>query len=478
MCHFLRIADLRLALYILVLSCAASLDADEPRLRPWAENRWYWSFDGEPVLLLGGSDDDNLFQWPADQLIPQLDRIESAGGNVVRNTMSDRPDRGFELYPFLRLEDGRYDLERWNDEYWDRFDRFLEETAKRKIFVQLEVWDRFDFTDQGDSDRWQRHPYHPANNINYDFESSGFAERYPDHPGTNRQPFFYTTPAQRNNTTVLRYQQRFVDRLLETSLRYDHVLYCMDNETSGDPAWGAFWAKHIKQRAAEVGRKVQVTEMWDDWDLLGEQHRHTMDHPELYDFVDVSQNNQNSGRKHWERFLAVRKRLADHPRPMNTTKTYGADGNKFGHSDQDGVERFWRHLLAGAASMRFHRPDSGLGINDRAVAAIRAARKLEAIVPLWKVDPDESRLSKVDGDEAYLASNPGQAYVLFFPRREESVDGVVALDLTELFGKAEIQWVSIDTGELGPRLSLTGESVISLTAPDAGNWVATITPSP
>ena len=64
--------------------------ADEPTLRPWSENAWYWSYHGQPVLLLGGSDDDNLFQWPEEKLIPQLDRIVAAGGNVVRNTMSDR----------------------------------------------------------------------------------------------------------------------------------------------------------------------------------------------------------------------------------------------------------------------------------------------------------------------------------------------------------------------------------------------------
>ena len=68
-------------------------------LEPWSENAWYWSVEGQPVLLLGGSDDDNLFQWPAEKLIPQLDRIVSAGGNVIRNTMSDRDEE----VPFLDL---------------------------------------------------------------------------------------------------------------------------------------------------------------------------------------------------------------------------------------------------------------------------------------------------------------------------------------------------------------------------------------
>src|SRR5687768_8330116 len=42
--------------------------------------------------------------------------------------------------------------------------------------------------------------------------------------------------------------------------------------------------------------------------------------------------------------------VGEHP---GANKTYGADRNKFGHSDRDGVERFARHVLAGCASARF-----------------------------------------------------------------------------------------------------------------------------
>ena len=174
------------AVFFLCSNCVA--------LEPWAENRWYWSHNGKPVMLLGGSDDDNLFQWPAEKLIPQLDRIAAAGGNVIRNTMSDRKDLGFEIYPFLQLESGKYDLTQWNPIYWQRFDQLLSETAKRGIIVQIEVWDRFDYSDNSADDpkRWQNHPYCPQNNVNYTFSESGFEQRYADHPGANKQPFFFT----------------------------------------------------------------------------------------------------------------------------------------------------------------------------------------------------------------------------------------------------------------------------------------------
>jgi len=452
---------------LLLSTIATTTFAEDAPLRPWAENPWYWSYHGRPVLLLGGSDDDNLFQWSEPDLIAQLDRLAAAGGNVIRNTMSDRKDKGFEVYPFGRTPDGKYDLNTWNDEYWSRFERMLRETSKRNIVVQIEVWDRFDYVDNGGNERWRNHPYNPRNNVNYTSEQSGFAARYPDHPGMNRQPFFFTTPKQRNNRVVLPFQQRFVEKMLEHTLNYDHVLYCVDNETSAEEAWGRYWAERIKARAAERGKRVCVTEMWDDWNLRGDQHKRTFDHPELYDFVDVSQNNQNKGQKHWDNFLYVRQYLSKVPRPINTTKTYGADGNKFGHTDQDGVERFWRHLLAGAASMRFHRPDSGLGLNDKAVAAIRAARKLESKIPLWSVHPANELLSDRKPDEVYLAADPGRAYALYFPE-----GGDARLDLSEAQGDFVVHWINIDTGEWGPVQDLRGGDQRPLSPPNKRNWAA------
>ena len=449
-------------------------------LTPWSENPWYWARGGQPILLLGGSDDDNLFQWPREKLIPQLDRIAAAGGNVVRNTMSDRQDAGFEVYPYQQLPSGKYDLQKWNSEYWKRFETFLAETARRKIVVQIEVWDRFDFTDvrAHDPHRWEKkHPYNPQNNVNYSFEESGFKPRYPDHPGANKQPFFYTTPKQRNNQLVLGYQQRFVHKLLDHTFRYDHVLYCIDNETKAPPEWGEYWAKLIKNRAATENKSVMVTEMWDDWDLRASRHRQTFDHPELYDFVDVSQNNQNGGQKHWDNFVFVRKYLSGQPRPMNTTKTYGADGNKFNHTDQDAIERFWRHLLAGAASIRFHRPKSGLGINEKAVRCIQAARLLEKEVPVWKLEPVNKLLHNRSENEAYLASDADRTQMaLYFPAADRPAEVELRLDVEPASDESlHVTWIDIDRGKVATATPQDLNWLKKITPPTKGNAVAVIT---
>ena len=441
-------------------SSLASENAD--CIQPWSKNAAYWQYKGQPLLVLGASKDDNLFQLP--DLKQHLDEMVCVGANFIRNTMSDRRDRGFELYPFQQLPDGKYDLDRWNEAYWLRFENMLKWTHQREIIVQIEVWDRFDYS----RDNWQPHPYNPKNNVNYSYQQSGFAEHYPDHPGRNKQPFFFTTPQQRNNTVVLPYQQRFVDKILTYSLQYDNVLYCMDNETSAEEAWCAYWANTILHRAAEAGKRVYVTEMRDAWDLTAEEHRRTLDHPELYGFADVSQNNQKKGQVHWDNFQWVRRHIAKKPRPLNTVKTYGADGGRFGNT-RDGVERWWRHVIGGAASARFHRPDSGLGLSEPAANSVRSARMLESLVKLWDVEPANHLLSDRSENEAYLAAMPPDAYVLYFTN-----GGSVKLDLANAKGLLEARWIDIGAGRWGKRETLEGGRVTTINAPGKGHWVVVL----
>jgi hypothetical protein len=441
---------------------AAPPAEDANRIQPWSKNPRYWQYKGRPVLLLGGSKDDNLFQIP--DLKEHLGEMAAVGGNYIRNTMSDRRDKGFEVYPFKQLPGGKYDLELWNNEYWQRFENLLRWTAERDIIVQIEVWDRFDYSQKN----WESHPYNPKNNIAYTYAQSGFAEHYPNHAGRNEQPFFFTTPKQRNNTVVLQYQQRFVEKMLSYSLKGDHVLYCMDNETSAEEAWGAYWADFIRQRAKRAGKRVCVTEMWNAWDLKADEHKRTLDHPERYDFCDVSQNNQKKGQEHWDNFQWVRDRIAKQPRPLNTVKTYGADGGRFGNN-RDGLERWWRHVVDGAASARFHRPDSGLGLSEPAKASLRAARKLESLIKLWDVEPANHLLRDRADNEAYLAARPGTAYALYF-----TDGGAVGLDLKDAPGRFEVRWIDIATGEWGKRETLDGRGMATVTAPARGHWVAAI----
>jgi hypothetical protein len=112
-------------------------------IRPYSQNSFYWEYKGEPLLLLGGSREDNLFNQP-EGLEDHLDILAACGGNYIRNTMSSRKPGN--PWAFKKdSETGLYDLRQWNDEYWNRFENLLKLAYERDIIVQIEVWDPWDF---------------------------------------------------------------------------------------------------------------------------------------------------------------------------------------------------------------------------------------------------------------------------------------------------------------------------------------------
>lgn len=379
----------------------------------------YWEYHDRPVLLLGGSQEDNLFQLPG--LEEQLDLLESVGGNYVRNTMSSR-DSGnvwaFHLDPLT----GKFDLKAWNETYWKRFADLLELTSEREIFVQVEVWATFDFY----RGNWDNNPFNPANNVNYTRERTKLPVKVSTHPTMCDNPFFWSVPSQQNNMPVLEYQQRFVDKLLSISLEFDHVLYCIDNETSVTSDWGRFWAGYIQEKAAEKGKSVQVTEMWDPWDLDHISHRESFDHPEIYSYVEISQNNHQRGEQQWENGLRQIEKLktAGRLRPVNNVKTYGNDAGRHGGGTHNGIESFVRSTLFGSAAVRFHRPSSGLGLGEEAQAVIRGLREATNRIDFFNAKPGNELLGGREENEAYCRALPGKDYLLYFPDA-----GEVELDL-------------------------------------------------
>jgi len=441
------------------------------RIRPWGANPFYWEYRGEPVLLLGGSVEDNLFQIP--DVEKHLDLLADCGGNYVRCTMSSR-DQG-DVWPFERAgADGPYDLEKPGAEYWGRFERFLELTAERDIILQIEVWDRFDYA----RDPWQLNPFNPKNNVNYTTEESGLPERIDTHPGERESCFFRSVPNLENNELLLGYQHRHADELLRRTLPRGNVLYCMDNETNESPEWGAYWSAYIHAKADEAGVEVHTTEMWDAWDLGDEQHENTWGHPETYSFVDISQNNQKSGQEHWDNALAYRQRIVDSGaiRPVNTVKTYGCNTGHFGRS-RDGIERFWRHVIVGVAAVRFHRPLSGLGLSERARRHIRSARMLSEEFDVMGAEPANGLLVERSNNEAYCAAVPGRACAVFF-----TDGGDLYLDVSASGGggrQLSLRWLDAATSRWSEPGSATPEDgKLHLVTPrEEGYWLALVRPS-
>jgi len=449
-------------LTVLSLSTSASSESSSFRrkeIRIYARNPAYWEHGGKPALLLGGSVEDNLFQIP--DLEAHLDLLKSVGGNYVRNTMSSRDDGN--VWPFKQVT-GKYDLEQWNDEYWRRFERFLRLASEREIIVQVEAWATFDYY----REQWKRNPFNPKNAMSYSAETSGLPREVNSHPVRTQNNFFWSVPAERNQETVLRYQRRFVDKMLSYSLKFGNVLYCMDNETAVTPEWGKYWSEYIKAKAKDAGVSVHTTEMWDPWDLSHPKHNATFDHPETYSFVDISQNNHQKGQAHWDNAQRQRHRIADSMRPINNVKIYGADSGRFGN-DRDGMERFWRNIFGGMASARFHRPASGLGLSEKAQANIRSMRMLTDEMDIFTCAPHNDLLAAREPDEAYCIAHSGTEYAVYF-----SDGGEVILDIRGLEGAATVRWLDILKSQWGEPVRVEGGKELKLRCPSRGYWAVLV----
>jgi hypothetical protein len=439
-------------------------------IRPYKKNPRYWQYKGDPVLLLGGSKTDHIFL--LDDLKAHLDEIAAAGGNYVRNTMNQRKGL-LDLKPYKRLDSIQYDLDQWNPDFWNRFSNCLKWCQERGIIMQIEVFDRWNYSRK----QWHNNPWRPANNTNYTGEQSGLADSFPIQPWRDKHSFFHTVPGmdqyRKEFDIVRKYQEKFVAKMLSYSLNYPNVLYCMNNETSTHPKWGRYWMKFIEDKAAEKGVEVFVSDMFDDaWKpLKSGKLRQAFDDPKTYEFIDISQSSsRNFNEDHWKTVHWLAQQRETHPRPLNCTKIYSDGELKWGSgTPPDGVERFWRYLMAGVASCRFHRDGAGIGIQPVAKKCIGAARKIEKHIKFWHVKTRMDLLSEREEDEAYLAADPGNKYILYF-----TDGGSVRLDLTSHKNKFTMIWVNIQTAEETKETTVTGGGKIKIDAPDKGGWAAVI----
>ncbi len=452
-------------------------------IRPCRENPFYWEYKGKPVVLLGGTWQDNLFNHP-EGLEDHLDKLVEVGGNYIRNTMSSR--NAANVWAYAKNENGLFDLDKWNEEYWERLENLLELTLERDIIVQIELWDPHDHFKDLKGGGWSFQPFNPVNNITYTAAQSKLPTSvdYSPVPVPTPHAFFSTVPDLDDNELVLNYQKKYIDKILSITLNYPHVLYCIDNESGEHLEWGDFWIRHIRKRAEEKNVVIQTTDMRRNNDITAQDHLFVYQHPERYTFVDISQNNSQNiptGQLHWDRIQEARKMIAaEGVRPMNNVKIYSREDG----THVNGPQRFWRIIFGGCASARFHRPYPleegpehhyalsfhGLGLHPDAQMNIRSARMFINAIDIFSSVPSNHLLSMREENEAYCLAEEGSQYSLYFPD-----GGEVNLDLSQLRNKAIIKWLDINNSKWQESEEIMGKNQVNIVTPGPGQWVAIIT---
>jgi hypothetical protein len=466
-------------------------NGQENRIKPYKNNPAYWQYKGQPVMLLGANATDSPYLLPDQETY--YDELSDLGGNFTRYNVKQRLVDGLvQMFPHQKLPSGQFDLEMWNEDYWDLFEQGLEMTRDRGIFVQVELWDRFDV---GCDKYYKNAAWCPANTVSYTEESSGLPNEWTGCDSViHAHPFFHTVPELESNQMVLDLQKEFVDKVLSITLKFDHVLYVITNESTLPLEWSDYWARYISEKAGEKNRRVEVSEMpWTIADAfpfpwqqpsLKDPHiwiDHVLDHPGTYSFCAFQfQPIFKSRQEHYDRLLAIRELVLKGNtgvRPINAVKIFARTRIIQGEDEPNPQTRYWRPLLAGWSAVSLHRQheNSGyLGFSEEGQNNLSAARKFcEAIIP-WNCNPAQGLLLNRDPDEAYLLANPGLSYGIYFP-----FSGSVVLNLDDYSGSIfSLRWINIETGDFyGDAERIAASATVLLSTPESGGnagWAATL----
>ncbi len=440
------------------------------RIQPWPDNPYYLAWGDTPVFLLGPA---GYHSWtpisrPAemnfrDQL-HRLDRMikEVGSPNVcgfVRclpydpmNHMHDGEVTEI-LQPWLRLDDGRYDLEQFEPAWENRLRDYLDLALKLRIVVSLEIWDDWSVTrgvggawDPGPEGAWNAHPYNPLNNINYGKDVMSV------HTTECDAPFYSTIPSRSDTSVVLDLQKLYVDHLLSIIKEYPNIIINISNESRADLEWSRFWAKYI---GAVVPGSMMIGEMPSTNRIDGGGECETLFNPMTlitdrhYDYVDISQavsghefggDAQKQAIEGSRRILEYRLAMAEAGtcRPLIVSKDYtrGPEG---------GTIVFWSRFVGGAASARFHRlagdnPESVIDFQHDAAGHLG---RFIARLPFWHMRSCHDVVNILpQGAGANVLADPDNHYVI----QLIGGDHGEKLGIVIPSGRWSVEWIDPSTG--------------------------------
>ena len=245
------------------LPAAASV-ADEP-ISVHPENPRYFLFRGRPLVLITatehyGSVVNRAFDFEryladaADkqQTLTRLFLLFRELQNQRNPSSPIKPESPDFIAPWPRTGPGRamdgepkFDLDRWNPEYFERLDRFLTVASKLGIIVELTL-----FSNTYADGIWRLNPLRDQNNL--------------QRVGAVDWQEYITL----KNTELVERQMRYARKIIQATHRFDNIYYEICNEPGGGlkghatpadvDAWQAEVNRVIRDELAKVGGKHLV----------------------------------------------------------------------------------------------------------------------------------------------------------------------------------------------------------------------------
>ncbi|NQV35521.1 MAG: hypothetical protein HQ515_22700 [Phycisphaeraceae bacterium] len=433
---------IRLCLFglaVLGLSCDSLLGAGFPRgpLRVHGKNARYFSHASGKAIILSGSHTWANFQergveghTPEFDYEAYLDFMEAHEHNFMRlwrwehaQWMQFVPQDTLIRYKpmaYMRTGPGealdgkpRFDLTQFNQAYFDRLRERVVSARQRGIYVGVMLFQGFSIEQKGTQgvdpkkgNPWDGHPFNRRNNVNgIDGDLNGNGEGEETH-------MLWNPP-------VLKFQDAYVRKVVDTLNNLDNVLYEVSNESHGDSTQ---WQYHMIElvQAYEKGKPWQhPVGMSFQWGRNKGTNRNLFESPADWVCPNGDEFLNNPPANNGGKIVIVDN---DHIKPLESDPIW-----------------VWRNFFRGNhfilmdcyKDFRIESPEHVDRKHDPARRAMGHAIKLAAQVNLMAMQPRNELAST-----QYCLANVGQEYLVYQP--EEDADGV-SVNLKA--GQYAVRWI-------------------------------------
>lgn len=152
------------AIALAAIPSAEASAKDMLRIESPTGAKQYLAYGGKPLLAFGPGDECRLISRNDPAAIRRWAKWQKDNGmNLLRAypTSVPLPDA---LHPF-NMENGKWDVDAWNDEYFANTSRFFSVLEEHGIVIHLQLWQICWFKEDR-PERWARNYVNPANNCN------------------------------------------------------------------------------------------------------------------------------------------------------------------------------------------------------------------------------------------------------------------------------------------------------------------------
>jgi len=307
----------------------------------------------------------------------------------------------------------KFDVERFNEDYFRRLRRRVALAAEKGIYVAVMLFQGFSVEQKGTDevdpdlgDPWQAHPFHADNNVNG-------IDGDPDGDGRGRHVHTLAVPV------ITRLQERYVRKTIQTLRGLENIVWEISNESHQESLeWQAHMVRFIKGVEAGEERPVWVSSTYP----------HVEDGLLFESPADVV---SPAGRDY-----------LDDPPPADGSKVVVVDTDHIAPWGAD-TRWVWRNFLRGNhfVCMDAYR-DVRFELTDEELPDQQAMRRAMGHAVAWgrRVDLAAMEPRGELASTGYCLVNSGREYLVYLDGA-----GQVAVDLTGAHGRFSVEW--FDTAE-------------------------------